>query len=371
MKTAIVVTTISKAELLTEYVHNIEVNGHSDVAFITIGDMKTPHDANKTISDQIIDQGFDSEYWDPIEQKKWMTQFRNLNKIIPWNSDCRRNIGFLRAIEKGAEMVISIDDDNYVGNDDFYRYHSIVGKRQTLSTVRSNTRWFNPCSMLKTDNNSIIYSRGFPFSKRYKEKYTFTQTTGKVAMNMGLWISDPDVDAVTHLANPTKIDAIKEEINSIMLSPLTFSPINTQNTAFHRDVLPCYYYIPMNANLKGLKIDRYGDIWSGFFVKKAIDRMDERITMGKPLIDHRRNSHNYLNDLRHELWGMILTERIAEWLENLQLESNNYFDIYLELAKNLEKLKSEFSEYSIKKYFSKIVDSMRIWVHTCEKIMGA
>jgi hypothetical protein len=125
----------------------------------------------------------------------------------------------------------------------------------------------------------------------------------------------------------------------------------------------------MNASLKGLKIDRYGDIWSGFLVKKAIDKMNERVTIGKPIVDHRRNSHNYLKDLRHELWGMILTEEIVKWLEQLQLESNNYFDIYLEMANGLQKLKNNFQEYAIRKYLEKIAHAMNIWVDTCHKIM--
>jgi len=30
-----------------------------------------------------------------------------------WNSDYRRNIGYLQAYASGADIIISIDDDNY------------------------------------------------------------------------------------------------------------------------------------------------------------------------------------------------------------------------------------------------------------------
>jgi hypothetical protein len=369
LKAAVVLTTINVPKLLEDYANNFRKFNHFDIGFIVIGDRHTPNDKCEEIANRIKELGFEAHYLDTGSQELWLKDFPKLAKSIPYNSDNRRNIGFLIAAQYGAKTIISIDDDNYATDEDFCKHHSIVGKKATLPTVSSTSGWFNPCTMLETDHGGLIYPRGYPFSKRHKEKYAYTQTTGQIALNMGLWTSDPDADAVTHLANPTRIVRMKGSYESIMLSPGTFSPINTQNTAFHRNVLPCYYYILMNASLKGLKIDRYGDIWSGFLVKKAIDKMNERVTIGKPIVDHRRNSHNYLKDLRHELWGMILTEEIVKWLEQLQLESNNYFDIYLEMANGLQKLKNNFQEYAIRKYLEKIAHAMNIWVDTCHKIM--
>ena len=369
MKATIVLTTVNVPNLLKDYTENFQRFEYHDIGFIVIGDIPTPHEKAKKVIQEVKDLGFEAEYYDISSQKKWLRKLPQIAKIIPYRTDNRRNVGFLMAAEKGTEIIIAIDDDNYASDEDFGRYHSIVGKKATLPTVTSTSGWFNPCTMLETDHGRLIYPRGYPFSKRYKEEYTFTQTTGHVAMNMGLWAVDPDADAVTYLANPTKILGMKDGYESIMLSPDTFAPINTQNTAFHRKVLPCYYFILMNASLRGLKIDRYGDIWSGFLVKKAIDKMNERVTVGKPMVDHKRNSHNYLKDLRRELWGMILTEEIVNWLEQLQLESNNYFDIYLEMAKGLNKLKDNFQEYAIRKYLEKISHAMNIWVDACHKIL--
>jgi len=370
MKKTIVLTTINEPNILKGYTKNLSKFGQDDVDFIVIGDVATPNKRANEIIREVKEQGFEAEYHDVASQKKWLRDFPKIAKIIPYRSDNRRNIGFLMAVEKGTEIIITIDDDNHATDEDFSTYHGIVGKKTTLPTVTSTSGWFNPCTMLKTDNGGLIYPRGYPFSKRYKEEYTYTRTSGSVIMNMGLWIGDPDADAVTHLANPTKIVCMKEGYESIMLSPGTFAPLNTQNTAFHRKLLPCYYYILMKSSLRGLKIDRYGDIWSGFLVKKAIDKMNERVTVGKPLLNHKRNTHDYLKDLRHELWGMILTEEIVNWLENLQLESNNYFDIYLEMARKLNKMKNKFQEYAIRKYLEKVTQAMSIWVDACHKIFN-
>lgn len=369
MKATIVLTTVNVPNLLMGYVNNFQKFGFKDIGFIVIGDIPTPHKKAKEVIHKIKDMGFEAAYFDIPSQKRWLRKLPQIAKIIPYRTDNRRNIGFLMAAEKDTEIIIAIDDDNYATDEDFGKYHSIVGKKATLPTITSTNGWFNPCTMLETDHGGLIYPRGYPFSKRYKEKYTFAQSTGQVAINMGLWTEDPDVDAVTHLANPTKILNMKSGYKSIMLSPGTFAPINTQNTAFHKKVLPCYYYILMNASLRGLKIDRYGDIWSGFLVKKAIDKMGERVTIGSPIVDHKRNSHNYLNDLKQELWGMTLTEEIVDWLESLQLESKDYFNIYLEMARELLKLKDRFQDYSIRKYLDKISQAMIIWVDACRKIL--
>ena len=368
--TYIVLTTINAPELLKDYVKNFLKYGQSKVGFIVIGDLPTPHQKAQRIIQEVKDQGFEAEYWDITSQKRWLRQYPKIAKIIPYRTDNRRNIGFLMAAEKGAQILIAIDDDNYAADDDFYKYHSIVGKKATLPTVTSSNGWFNACTMLETDHGGLIYPRGYPYSKRRKEQYTFTQTTGRIALNMGLWTADPDADAVTHLANPTQIVRMKSQYESIMLAPGTFAPINTQNTALDIKTLPCYYYILMNASLKGMKIDRYGDIWSGFLIKKAIDQMNERAVVGRPMVNHKRNSHNYLKDLKSELWGMLLTEEIVKWLEQLQLESDNYFDIYLEMADGLNKLKDNFQEYAIRKYLEKIAHAMNIWVDTCRTIMA-
>ncbi len=369
MDACLVLTTINVPTLLEGYAENFVEYGRYNIGFIVVGDIPTPHKKVKKLIQKIKDKGFEAEYLDMPSQKKWLHKFPKLSKLISYRSDNRRNIGFLMAAERNAEIIIAIDDDNYVSDDDYYKHHSIVGRTVTLPTVYSFTGWYNPCTLLRTNNSVPIYPRGYPFHKRFKESYNFKETTGHVVLNMGLWINDPDADAITNLACPTKIQGLKGPYERVMLAPSTYAPINTQNTAFHKSILPCYYYVLMGAYVKGLKIDRYGDIWSGFFAKKVIDKMNERVTIGKPLANHKRNAHDLLNDLKHELWGMILTEELVPWLEQLQLENNNYFDAYLEISKGLNKFKENFQEQSIGKYLRKISEAMEIWVDACTKIL--
>ena len=297
MKAAIVLTTIRIPELLIGYMDNLEKYEYNDdVGFIIIGDRRTPHKAINRLVEVIRKRGHSAEYWDPARQRRWLIRFPNLSKIIPWNSDCRRNIGYLLAHMQEAEIIIALDDDNFVTADDYYGGHSVVGDVKSLTTISSANKWFNPCSMLETSHGHTIYPRGFPYSRRWKDKVTSNHSSGRIVLNMGLWTGTPDADAITHLNEPVTIKGLKSE--QVMLAPGTFCPINTQNTAFHKDILPCYYYVLMGAQIGGLKLDRYGDIWSGYFAKKVIDQVGDRVSIGKPLTDHRRNIHDLFKDLK-------------------------------------------------------------------------
>jgi hypothetical protein len=370
MKIALVLTTINVPDLIIGYADNFEKYGNrSEVGFIIIGDLKTPQEAKEPV-EKIRKRGFEVEYLDIPQQEEWLKKFPDLKQIIPYNSDNRRNIGYLIAAERGAEVIISLDDDNYAREEDYLEAHKVVGCTKELKTAHSRNAWFNICSQLELEPPRIIYPRGFPYSKRWTDDAEFTVSSGRIVMNAGLWLGDPDVDAVTRLNEP--IRAVGASPEMLMLAPEVYCPINTQNTAFHRDILPCYYFVTMKALINGNKIDRYGDIWSGLFALKVINQMKDRVSFGPPLTDHRRNTHNLLKDLQEELWGMILTESLIPILDSIQLTAMTYQEAYLELANKLEErvnLDEDFTP-GVKNYFSQITSAMRIWVDACQQVMG-
>jgi len=367
--TYIVFTTINMPSLLDGYATNLKRYGHEhDVGFIVIGDYKTPAGTAEYIK-QFTKQGIEAIYLGVEEQKKWLNHFPKLEAIIPYNSDNRRNIGYLVAIQRGGKTVICIDDDNYVTESDFVMGHQIAGSNEELTLVSSNTGWFNICSLMDCAPARTIYPRGLPYSKRWQDEIITTkQKNIKVAINAGLWLEDPDVDAVTRLNERVRTVALNK--SRIALEKDTWSPINTQNTTFYRDVLPCFYYVEMGSKIKGMAIDRYGDIWAGYLARKVIDQMDEYVVYGNPLTIHKRNQHNLLKDLQEEFWGMIFTEDLVKMLGNISLSSKGYGSLYLELAGEIEKSMNDYKNnpemYSL---FMKIANNMKIWVDACSRIM--
>lgn len=372
MKYSIVLTTINIPSLLIDYADNFLHYGHaSEVEILVIGDKKTPLGVEELMI-KIRDKGINAEYFDISKQEEWLKKFPDLKNIIPYNSDNRRNIGYLIAAERGAEIIVAVDDDNYVDSSkDYLADQSIVGKTIDFEALSDESGWFNICSMMRFNPNRKIYPRGYPYAKRFKDgKTSIRKVNGRIVINEGLWFEDPDIDSITRLTEDVKGEEVLKE--QIFLDKGTFSPINTQNTAYHRDILPCLYFVLMGGKINGLVIERYGDIWFGLFAKKIIDHMGDYISFGKPFATHKRNTHNLLKDLKWEFWAIMFTETLAEFLDGVSLSSKNYADCYLELAGKLEKFifDNEKIENDAKTYFKEVVDAMRIWVKTCNSVLN-
>jgi len=373
MKYSLVFTTINVPYLLEDYIKNFKHFNHGpeDVEIIVIGDLKTPLDIDSFIN-KINESGYKVRYFDIPSQEKWLDKFPDLKKIVPYNSDNRRNIGYLMAVENGAEIIILVDDDNYpIESVDFLKEHSIVGQTINFEAVSDESKWFNICSMIKFNPERKIYPRGYPYSKRFKDgKITKTKKTGKIIINEGLWLQDPDIDSITRLAEDVKgVEVLSE---SVVLDKGIFSPINSQNTAFHKDALPCSYFVLMGGNINGLVIERYGDIWFGYFAKKIIDHMGGFVRFGSPVALHKRNTHNILKDLKQEFWAIQFSEYLVDFIENVKLDSNTYSASYIELADKLEKFVLENKNFNPEAqiYFKQVVSAMKIWVEVCKKILN-
>lgn len=349
----IVVTTIFEPAWLAGYLDNIRLHGYADAVTIRIVcDRKTPG-AVYEAARRATDQGFSIDCPDLDEQAAYLRRLGVPKDFIPWNTDNRRNIGYLRAWESGADVLISIDDDNYCRPEsDFIKAHSVVGQPCGASgevKLASGSEWLNICSLLHGDYDTTIYARGYPYSARDAAlDAELGDLHGSiadqlVALNAGLWLDDPDVDAISRLALRPRVDSADD--TNVILGPDTWSPINTQNTALHRPAIPAYYYIRMGFPLRGMRIDRFGDIWSGYFLQACARAVGEAVRVGAPVADHHRQTHNLFLDLHQELAGIVLTEDLLPWLRELRLSSATYFEAYAELADAIAQQADRFTGF--------------------------
>lgn len=367
MKTAVVLTTIRVPEILEGAAKNTIKYDHQDeTEFIIIGDTKTPKEVGKYV-EKTANLGVKMYYYDVEDQKRKLAAYQKAAETIPYASDARRNAGFLLAAEFGFDKYITLDDDNFPMADDFIGQHNIVGTElSSYRTVHSSNGWFNPCSMLETEPKSRIYQRGFPYGRRWKDKYEYTKESGKVAINEGLWLSTPDADAITHLVDPVQVKRMTSE--PLMLGKNVYAPVNTQNTSFTEEALPAFFFIP-GEWMHNTNMNRLGDIWCGYFAQKVMQKMGHRLTIGNPLADHRRNTHNYPKDMMEESWGMFYMDALVNKLDSIELSSTTYAGGYAELGQALSK--ADFvDDIYMKKFWQKTGRSMEIWANTCESLIS-
>ena len=343
MKAAIVVTSINDCtELLSGYLANFAKYGREAKIYL-IPDKKTPS--------QKVHSGIEVPCID--RQIEFLRKVKFFPLDIPFNSDNRRNVGYLMAVADGAEMVVSIDDDNYCPKDaDFIAEHAT--SMREYSRVRSTTGgWHNNCWQL-LDLESR-YPRGFPYFAR-RPSYLTREILQEniVRINAGMWIGDPDFDAMTWLHRPCTATVFK---GNAVLALDTWCPINSQNTAVHHDLMPAYYFIRMVP-----PSDRFGDIFQGYFALKVAKHMGWTARFGSPVVTHRRNSHVYLKDVQKEIGPIMMLEELLPKLIEHKLTGTTVHEAYLSLADFIEAQGSEF--------YSDTARLMRQWAETCRRIDG-
>lgn len=373
MRVSIATTTIFPIQRFLElYAVNLKTfNREKNVTIYIAGDRKSPANCVE-IANEFRKDAINVEFMDISYQIDYLNRFPDFGAIIPENSDNRRNVAYLRALEEGADIVISVDDDNFPDPEiDFVGEHLHVGQEVILPEAVGHNRWYNLCDLLEPKITGL-YPRGFPYWARHKDTGRIKGTAkGRLGINVGLWKGDPDTDAIGRLYSSPHIEGSKK--NAVMLSKGVRSPINTQNTALSRQAMSSYYYVCMGDKLRGMRLDRFGDIFSGYFAQVCADAVGERIRIGSPIADHRRNQHNLLVDLYNELAGIMILEDLSRFLVDIELPNDSYLSAYRSLSNKLVEFANETDgfiwEPEARKYFHKISSYMRIWADLVADIM--
>ena len=379
MNTGIVLTTINIPHVLETYIENCNCNGNSDVFFVVIGDKKTPDGIYDFIK-SLEKYNYDVFYLDIEAQENWLNRVPEFRTFLPYNSVERRNIGYLYAAEMGADVIISVDDDNIpLPQYDYIKCHGIVGQTVNCREVYSSTGWFNTCCLLKTEPERIFYHRGYPVSKRWlSDDLVYKNVKKRVVVNVGLWIKDPDVDTITRLEEPFSVEAVKDPMSCLFVGANTMTPFNSQNTAFHIDVLPCLYLITFKQGTNETFLAnnysfRYDDIWMSYFMKKLIDHFNDAVNIGPPHVEQRRNEHDYFLDIRRETGPMELNEKLIDILNDIRLTGLTYHEAYKELTEALLRSATDTNRMGAheRQVVRDMCAGMKLWSECVEKITKA
>ncbi len=185
MKLALITTTINVPTVLALY-----RKLGPEVAIYVAGDRKTP-DAVGEFCKSI------GAWYSSYEEQ--YAQWPKLSEII--RPDCiqRRNFALLEALKDGADIIVSIDDDNTPMNFEYFpRFRTLLNSVIPFSGLKATGYggWIDPGQFLLPRAKH----RGFPFSQPGLFQVTST-VNSKIGVAAGVCLGDPDVDAVTRLAN--------------------------------------------------------------------------------------------------------------------------------------------------------------------------
>jgi len=315
-------------------------------------------------------------FYGPGEREEWFKErygssYEKYLGLIPERSHAETSFGFLVSYEEGAEIIVEVDDDVYSEHEySFLKDHlSNLGASKGVR-VSSSSSWVNTLDFLDINLNRSekIFPRGHPYDPSVRDyRYEFIEDSGECILNMGLWTESPDLDAVTilyhgGLEGVSRIRSSKLLVDKVFVDKGSFYAVCSMNTSFKKELVPAFYQLYMRY----MGIDRFDDIWSGIFAKKIADELGDNMCLGKPALKHRKRPRSVWKDLRSELEGMIINEKLWRIVSEAEIRSRTYIDAYRELAEYLNKRINEFSEEHHRKFMKTQIEKMILWTEAID-----
>lgn len=290
--TALVVTSISPPnDVLASLADGCRQHG---VDFVVIGDVSSP-----------VDFSLDGcDFWD-IQRQESLPGI--LSRLIPHKHYARKNLGYLVAASRGAEVIIETDDDNFpLGQ--FWKERLRLQEAHTFQS----TGWINVYHYF---SEQTIWPRGFPLEYLHTPSpLASTESFQHVScpIQQGLADDNPDVDAIYRLTYPLPIQF--SDGASIALGSETWSPFNSQNTTWFKEAFPLLY-LPYYCSF------RMTDIWRSFVAQRICWANNWHILFHSSTVRQERNEHDLMRDFSDEIPGYLNNAKIATVLQKLELQA--------------------------------------------------
>lgn len=253
--------------------------------------------------------------------------------IFPRYNAGIRSYGFWKAYKNGADIIITLDDDCYPVDRDF------VSRHVSNLSLKAPTSWTTTYP-----HPDFVFTRGIPYAIRDRVP---------VKISHGLWTHHIDLDGITQKKHPHARFPTYPPLLTFIPKGLYF-PMCSMNLAFSRDVTVLMYFLLMGKDSSGSAwgVDRFDDIWAGIFAKKIMDHLGYTVANGSPFVEHRKASDPDVN-IKKEKKGIIINEKLWQWVDDLTLTKRTPVACYKELAQTIT--------FPRTRYFMKLRQAMILW----------
>lgn len=300
MKTVLVTTTINVPHALKWY-RACSLN----TPFLVVLDKKTPNEAANFCAYDIGDNA--CVYFDA--QKKW-----KCSELIGWNSIQRRNIGFLEALKIGADVIVSVDDDNLPLDFIYFSHYALMSRSFSGLRAKATTGLFDIGDFLVPRSKQ----RGIPHYNKPGVEFD-SVIDAKLGVMQGLCIGAPDVNAATRFVNDAVVHQVSEVARAGFVVHSDSDTIwNSQNTAIVRALIPAWGMVP--------HVGRMDDIYASIICHRVMREHGYHVHYGQPMVYQQRNPHSLVKDMRGEIDGYETVEPLAAMLDHATLPGKTVID---------------------------------------------
>jgi hypothetical protein len=240
----------------------------------------------------------------------------------PFDHYARKNIGYLYALQRGAEVIYDTDDDNLP-----YENWALPAF-SCRNAAASPGKYVN---IYRCFTDEQIWPRGFPLDEILSHganHISIRKTeTSAIGVWQGLTDDDPDIDAIYRLVVGKKIKFEQKE--PVYLERGGFCPINSQNTFWNKSAFP-FLYLPATVSF------RFTDILRGYVAQRLMWQQNLHVGFTGATVYQQRNPHDIMKDFRDEVVFYLHIKGIVEILENLDVGDDpveNMQRVYQELCR--------------------------------------
>jgi len=241
------------------------------------------------------------------------------HELLPYGHYTRKTMGYLYAVQHGAETIYETDDDNAfidgieenvlslnesASSEKAYFLDSSIQSVEQFEIIRNannnaeNQITVNPYEYF---GESTLWPRGYPL-RLIGDELSVDNTRPQLIrplIQQGLANGDPDMDAIFRLTRSNRHKRISvrfQQKKPVSIPHSLLVPFNSQNTLFHYEAF-WGLWIPMTTTF------RVCDIWRGYFVQRLLWELTPTatLTFHSPSVLQLRNPHNYLKDFQDEL----------------------------------------------------------------------
>jgi hypothetical protein len=297
LKKFIVITSIFKP---TEAIETF--SALKDYQLIVVGDKKTPGDWSYP----------NCIYLDVNAQLELASSFAN---AIPYNHYGRKMLGYVYAMQQGADVIIDTDDDNIpYANWDFPAFEG------DFTVSKKGLGWVN---IYHHFSEQPIWPRGLPLRNISDSRDKLQWQNGKSAQRIGIWQGladeDPDVDAIYRLTSNKPCSFQKR--TPVVLETGTICPFNSQNTAIRKELFPLLF-------LPSFVTFRFTDILRGIIAQPVLWQHGYRLGFTEATVVQKRNEHDYFKDFESEVPMYLHTEKSLEAVKAAVSEGSVKDNVY-------------------------------------------
>lgn len=236
-------------------------------------------------------------------------KLRALGNGIPIGHYARKNLGYLVAMQEGAELIYDTDDDN-IPNE----HWKTRSANCEVARLEGTGEWCNVYRHLSIEPVPF-WPRGLPLDKIHADASRIRdQINVYCPVQQGTANHAPDVDAIYRLVFP--ISAPNFDLyQSVILPPLTWCPFNSQTTWWFKEAF-FLMYLPSFVSF------RMTDIWRSFVAQRCLWEEGFSVAFHAPAeVIQLRNKHDLMRDFVDEIPGYLHNTEICRRLAKTRMKT--------------------------------------------------